>query len=215
MTSRAYSIRGWGRTEFSPEVIEMMRGAVERSEKMECEIGFLLCKCFGRITSSKEIAIGSHTEIPREKLLATTCPRGCEPIGYFHTHPSTHPGGIPHPTAADIRVGVYELLPIVCVGTVRKIVCYKIPEEIIKYRRKEKEYGEESEKVLKELMQKGYSPDDAMKHPKYDALVGKMFHYTRLYWNSMNDFAEAVERQDRLTLRRYGKYGEPFLEVAW
>ena len=40
MTSRAYSIGGWGRTEFSPEVIEMMRGAVERSEEIGCEIGF-------------------------------------------------------------------------------------------------------------------------------------------------------------------------------
>ena len=85
MVRRAYSIWGWGRTEFSPEVIEMMRSVVKRSEKIGYEIGFLLCKCFGRITPSKEIAIGSHIEIPREKLLATACPRGCEPIGYFHT----------------------------------------------------------------------------------------------------------------------------------
>jgi len=226
MVGRTRSIRGWGRTEFSQEAFDAMKGAMERSEMEGHTYGLLLCKCFGKITSSGEVVLGAYGELPREKLLATTCPRGCEPIGYFIARPSARPGEIPypysypypphpHPISSDIWMGVQALLPIVCAGTDRKIVCYKIPEKIIEYRRKEKEYGEESERVLKELIREGYSPDEAMKHPKYDTLVGEMFRYTRLYWGPTNDFAGAVERQDRLALRRYGKYGEPFLEVVW
>ena len=211
MTIKAYRIEGWGRAEFSPETIEMMRKTTEKSERERREIGFLLCKCFGRIVPSGEIVVGTYTEIPPEKLLATTCPRGCERVGYFHTHPD----GIPHPTTSDIRAGVNALLPIVCVGTDRKITCYRIPGEIIEHRKKEEMYDEESNKVLKELMRKGYGLGEAMKHPKHDALIRKMYHCVELYRRPMIEFSEAIERQDRLTLRRYGKYGEPFLEVVW
>ena len=145
--------------------------------------------------------------------MATSCPRGCKPEGLFVSRPSAHPERVP--TLTEIRVGAQALLPIVCAGIDRKIVCYRIPERILDYRRVEKMYSKEAKDVFKHLIQRGFGPDEIIKYPGYADLIEKANHNAKLCWSSTSDFARAIERQDRLTLRRYGRYGEPFLEVVW
>ena len=76
-------------------------------------------------------------------------------------------------------------------------------------------YSKEAKDAFKHLIQRGFSPDEIIKYPRYADIIERAAHDAKLCQDSTSDFARAVERQDRLSLRRYGRYGEPFLEATW
>jgi len=76
------------------------------------EIGFLLCKTRRGTVRAGPIQIGDRTSVN----VPTGCPVGSRPVALWHTHPS----GALRLSGQDIRAGVDNGIPHVCVSDGRK-----------------------------------------------------------------------------------------------
>ena len=175
---------------FSEQAIKRMK---ELAKEYNVEVGCLLCmKDSGEIVCSDDYVIGSAEEIDPGKLLTLKCPAGSISIGYFHTHPQKRKA---IPTAIDILIGARNLLPLVCVGTKYEICCVKIPDEIIELRRAENMYGKKVDALWKELLKKGYTPEQIEKDTLYQSLARKWFEYMKAFEQKAKEFGMRVESE--------------------
>jgi len=173
---------------FSEQAIKRMK---ELAKEYNVEVGCLLCmKDSGEIVCSDDYVIGSIEEIDPKKLLALECPTSSIPIGYFHTHPQRKEAV---PTAMDILIGARNLLPLVCVGTKYEISCVKIPDEIIELRRAEIMYGKKVDALWKELLKKGYTPEQIEKDTLYQSLSKNWFKYAEVFERKAKEFGMRVQ----------------------